>query len=773
MLRAPLLWCPRLESARAKQRRPLHVHQFERGQVSLAPADVTIPHARPPKVIRNGPTPLATFVVDQWAPHEGIVLDRLQSGALLVDVGCEVPGMLPADGYFASKTDELDQLSPGDSVTCYACCKYPESKRLLLSLHRREVPRERWKKVIADGQRPYEGVVQRLAPFGVFVDLGTEVPGLLPNDQLPQALPCKVGDAIMVYVVSKRPDSSKLDLATSPRSQALRRWIEIPGDGRTPHKGTVLGFLEGRGAFIDMGFERPALLPMAVIEAEKADLKSGSELTVYITDKQSKSGRVTLALAPSTLPKRSWEDIIADGQTPYNGVVRHTFEFGALVDIGYDSLCFLPNLQVSKNSASNSVTIGQELTVYAVQKRMNTGRVSLSLQRRAKPLEDLQDVCCDGRSAYRGIVRTVNEFGLFVDFGCSVVGMLDEDYDDPALIQKQSSLKAGDVVTVYPICKDLGNGRVYLSLKKRDVPICSVWDLAADGQTPYFARVVSVHGRDCTMDLGADTRGLLTRSNDPLETYRKLEVGDMVHVYIHRRNSATASLTLSLKPSPVRKVPSGKILADLRLDASKVYTGEVYCIQHGYIFLDIGSELGAMMLDTVPFACRIGDRIHVRISHHDTRRGRFRVVPVATENQHAQRGRQKCKEASEESEAAELVESEAVEHRKSHSAGAEMRVENAKGRLQELVQKATKQVLKRGDILYSVRVEGRLFSAEVRLKRELQTLMPMFSEAFEGEVQQTKQKAEHSAAQKALSALCSLQSAAERTAEAKKSGFLL
>ena len=129
MLRAPLLWRPRLGSAPAKQRRPLHVHQIERGQVSLAsPADgVKIPHARPPKVIRNGPIPLATFVVDQWAPHEGIVLHRLPWGALLVDVGCEVPGMLPADGYFASNADELDQLSPGDCVTCYACCKYPAS----------------------------------------------------------------------------------------------------------------------------------------------------------------------------------------------------------------------------------------------------------------------------------------------------------------------------------------------------------------------------------------------------------------------------------------------------------------------------------------------------------------------------------------------------------------------------------------------------------------------------------------------------------------------
>ena len=32
----------------------------------------------------------------------------------------------------------------------------------------------------------------------------------------------QVGDAITVYVVSKRPDSSKLDLATSPRCFAVK-----------------------------------------------------------------------------------------------------------------------------------------------------------------------------------------------------------------------------------------------------------------------------------------------------------------------------------------------------------------------------------------------------------------------------------------------------------------------------------------------------------------------------------------------------------------------
>ena len=365
----------------------------------------------------------------------------------------------------------------------------------------------------------------------------------------------------------------------------------------------------------------------------QTDVKCGSELSVYITDKQSKSGKVTVALVPSQLPRRSWEDIIADGQTPYDGVVRRIMEFGALVDIGYDSLCFLPNAQVPNKSAANTFSIGQPLTVYAVQKRVSTGRVSLALERRARPLEPLEDVPCDGRSPYRGIIRSMNEFGIFVDFGCSVIGMLDEDHSDAALMQKQSSLRTGDVITVYPICKDVGNGRVYLSLKKREVPIRSVWELAADGQTPYLARVVSVHGKDCTMDLGADTRGLLTRSTlstSPQEGFRELEIGDVVQVYIQRRNSTTGSLTLSLAPSPVRRISSEEILADLKRDSSKVYEGEVYCVQHGHIFLDIGSELGAVMPDTVPlpFICHVGDRVHVTLSQHDPRRGRLVAAPA-------------------------------------------------------------------------------------------------------------------------------------------------
>ena len=217
-----------------------------------------------------------------------------------------------------------------------------------------------------------------------------------------------------------------------------------------------------------------------------------------------------------------------------------------------------------------------------------------------------------------------------MDFGCSVVGLLDEDHDDPALLKRQSTLKAGDMITVYPICKDLSNGRVYLSMKKREAPILSVWDLSADGQTAYPARVVSVHGKDCTMDLGADMRGLLTRSSAPMEGYKELEIGETVQVYIIRRNSGTGSLTLSLTPWPFRKVSVAETFADFQRDNLKVYDGEVYCIQHGHIFLDIGSEVGAVMPDTVPLpsACQIGDHIRVTISHHDPRRGRFCVMPA-------------------------------------------------------------------------------------------------------------------------------------------------
>ena len=106
-------------------------------QVSLASPDgLTLPHmVRPSKVIRSGPIPLAILIADQWTPHTGIVLERLESGTLVVDVGCEVNGVLPAAGYFANDVEELTKLSPGDRVTCYACCKYPEARSSQILYH--------------------------------------------------------------------------------------------------------------------------------------------------------------------------------------------------------------------------------------------------------------------------------------------------------------------------------------------------------------------------------------------------------------------------------------------------------------------------------------------------------------------------------------------------------------------------------------------------------------------------------------------------------------
>ncbi|CAE7180472.1 rpsA [Symbiodinium pilosum] len=486
--------------------------------------------------------------------------------------------------------------------------------------------------------------------------------------------------------------------------------------------------------FCELGIESP----VDTRQEAETDLQRGSELTVYITDKQSKSGKVTLALQPSHLPKQSWEDIIADGQTPYNGVVRRILDSGVLVDIGYDSLCFLPNSHLPNNSATDNFRLGQHLTVYAVQKRVTTGRVSLALERRPRPLD------------------------------CPWKTYPATDHDDPALLKRQSTLKAGDMITVYPICKDLSNGRVYLSMKKREAPILSVWDLSADGQTAYPARVVSVHGKDCTMDLGADMRGLLTRSSAPMEGYKELEIGETVQVYIIRRNSGTGSLTLSLTPWPFRKVSVAETFADFQRDNLKVYDGEVYCIQHGHIFLDIGSEVGAVMPDTVPLpsACQIGDHIRVTISHHDPRRGRFCVMPADLLASQEGRGpaeyedgkqAAKCIPVAFEANRAVLedLEDDAMKKESSQLSGPSAGPDppNAKGRLQEVVQKETKQVLKRGDIVYTVRRDGELFSAEVRLKEQLLSLMPTFSDTFQGDARRTKVQAEHSAAQEALRTL--------------------
>jgi len=88
-----------------------------------------------------------------------------------------------------------------------------ESKRIGLSLKRRQPdPWQRVAERFETGQ-VVEGTLTRLAPFGAFVDLGEGVEGLLPTNQVAGQAGIAEGATVRVKILNVEPDRQRIGLA--------------------------------------------------------------------------------------------------------------------------------------------------------------------------------------------------------------------------------------------------------------------------------------------------------------------------------------------------------------------------------------------------------------------------------------------------------------------------------------------------------------------------------------------------------------------------------
>jgi small subunit ribosomal protein S1 len=88
-----------------------------------------------------------------------------------------------------------------------------DSKRIGLSLKRRQP--DPWQRVAERFQagQVVEGTLTRLAPFGAFVDLGEGVEGLLPTNQVTGQAGVVEGATVRVKVLNVEPDRQRIGLA--------------------------------------------------------------------------------------------------------------------------------------------------------------------------------------------------------------------------------------------------------------------------------------------------------------------------------------------------------------------------------------------------------------------------------------------------------------------------------------------------------------------------------------------------------------------------------
>jgi small subunit ribosomal protein S1 len=114
-----------------------------------------------------------------------------------------------------------------------------ESKRIGLSLKRRQA--DPWQRVAERFQagQVVNGTLTRLAPFGAFVDLGEGVEGLLPTNQIAGQTGIEEGSTVRVKILNVEPERQRIGLAlvtpagTEPAGEEMAETAE-PAEPATP-----------------------------------------------------------------------------------------------------------------------------------------------------------------------------------------------------------------------------------------------------------------------------------------------------------------------------------------------------------------------------------------------------------------------------------------------------------------------------------------------------------------------------------------------------------
>lgn len=231
-------------------------------------------------------------------------------------------------------------------------------------------------------------------------------------------------------------------------------------------KGKVVALLETR-ALIDIGQKSEGVLDLTSLTREPP--KIGDELTVTVSGRTD-DGALALSIGEVAAPK-DWsaiETAFAEGKT-VTGTVTGQVKGGLTVDIG--SRAFMPASRSGTRDISDLHTLlGKEIQCRII--KLDIEKEDVVVDRRVVIEEELKKVRAEALdrielgSVVQGTVRSVMEYGAFVDIG-GIDGLLHvTEISYGKVANPAEVLKVGDGLTVKVIKKDPKHNKISLSLKQ-------------------------------------------------------------------------------------------------------------------------------------------------------------------------------------------------------------------------------------------------------------------------------------------------------------------
>jgi small subunit ribosomal protein S1 len=293
-----------------------------------------------------------------------------------------------------------------------------------------------------------EGVVVRVAPDEVLVDIGLKSEGVIPGRELADieqdlGRPPRVGDRLLVFV--QQPETPEGHAVLSYRRAAperfWRRAQELLQTGELI-EGKVVEVNRG-GVVVDVGMR--AFVPISQLvsvqrtgegEEEQEQVMEqlraliGKSLTLKVIEADRRRNRLILSERQATRELRSLrrDELLQELQPGQirRGRVSNVASFGAFVDLGgADGLVHISELSWTRvKHPSEVVKPGQEVDVYVISVDRETKKIALSLRRAQEdPWLRVEERHPLG-SIVMGEVSKQAQFGVFVRLDDGIEGLV-------------------------------------------------------------------------------------------------------------------------------------------------------------------------------------------------------------------------------------------------------------------------------------------------------------------------------------------------------------
>ncbi|MEK7691961.1 MAG: 30S ribosomal protein S1, partial [Bdellovibrionota bacterium] len=376
----------------------------------------------------------------QQEVKEGEVVDgtviNIGNEYATIDIGYKCEGLVPIQEF--KDADGVAQVKIGDVVSVYLDRMELENGFMLLSRDKAEIIRA-WDEISAACEKDQlvEGLVIAKVKGGLSVDIG--VKAFLPGSQI-DTKPIKNLDKF----VGKRLKFKIIKFNKKRGNIVLSRRAVVSQEREMQRAETLNNLSEGMvvtgvvkniteyGAFIDLGGMDGLLhvtdMSWGRVKHPSELFSVGDEIKVKILKYDREKERVSLGLKQVTA--NPWDE--AEYKFPLGmkvkGKVISLKDYGAFVELedGIEGLIHVSEMSWTERvkHPSKVINVGDEVECKVLEVDSKGKRISLGLKQLQDNPWDMLEIKHPVGSIVEGEVKSITDFGVFVDIGLGIDGLV-------------------------------------------------------------------------------------------------------------------------------------------------------------------------------------------------------------------------------------------------------------------------------------------------------------------------------------------------------------